>query len=377
MRPGSSLGRRVDAGALQARQCPRGAQRQRRIQQQGHQRGQDRVAPEQGHEPRRARDDQRFVGVVGVEEAQRAQVLTGAAEGSQQPRDVGVEGRQPPRPRGLTLRGHGRRGRLAAGVARRHDLAAAHGQQLHARRPLRPGVELGVPGHDAVVAAAGALLRADDQAARVRGVGDAQAVCGGRAGRGRGFGSAFLHREEVGEIGVHLQAHRHRAMGGGEVAHAHVQAGAPTDPEVALHQQGAVRGAAGEGGGERRVRGGGERFEAAIRDRQHQARADPRVADEDALDASGHVAARVADREARALDERDGPGGDGLALLGERPGLHPTTARSGDSQGPVGAHDLLVDARGARPPCAPSRSGPRRRCGRHGGRSGPPRAGLR
>ena len=74
------LGGGVDVAALPGGQRPQRTQGQARIPRQQHPRRQQRVPAEQRHEPRRARGDHRPARMLGVEDAQRAEILDAAAE---------------------------------------------------------------------------------------------------------------------------------------------------------------------------------------------------------------------------------------------------------------------------------------------------------
>ena len=87
--PGLLLRHRVVPGPLELGEAGQDAAGQPLVERQRHPRGQQRVAAEQGHEPRRARRDDRAVGVGLVGDAERGQVGQGLL---QHHRGAGVVG---------------------------------------------------------------------------------------------------------------------------------------------------------------------------------------------------------------------------------------------------------------------------------------------
>ena len=87
MRPGFLLGQRVHLLALVIGEGLQGAQGQLGSQRQRHPRGQQRVAPEQGHEPRRAGGDHVAVGCVGSKIRSEPEVVIAPGDRSA---DIGI-----------------------------------------------------------------------------------------------------------------------------------------------------------------------------------------------------------------------------------------------------------------------------------------------
>ena len=81
----------VDVGALEPGQGLEHAAGQVGIDQQGHPGGEQGVAPEHGHEPRRTGRHHHPLGKVGIEDPQRAEVLGAAGDHLLQPRVVGLD----------------------------------------------------------------------------------------------------------------------------------------------------------------------------------------------------------------------------------------------------------------------------------------------
>ena len=100
---GLLLGERVDRPALVPGQGAQRPEREVAVDRQRHQRGQQRVAAEQRHEPRRAGGDRRGGRVLLVEDPERAQVLLAAPQGRLQ--SVVRGGDDPARPRATPAAG--------------------------------------------------------------------------------------------------------------------------------------------------------------------------------------------------------------------------------------------------------------------------------
>jgi hypothetical protein len=141
---------------------------------------------------------------------------------------------------------------------------------------------------------------------------DGSVFGGGRDGGGHG--PDRLHVEQAREIGGQLDGHGGGAPFGRRVVQAEIAPQTPTDPVVTEDEEAVVLGAPDEGRVERLVTSGRQALDALVVHRHHEPRADPRITDEDAVDAVLDVASRPADQEAAALHQRDrGSGGRGQA----------------------------------------------------------------
>ena len=236
---GLLLGDRIHLAALVQREGLERAQREVAVDEHRHPRREQGVAPEEGHEPRRAGGHDGALGVVGIEEPQRGQVLGGAGdEGGEgvvisgDRREVAPPGLEPGRRRGAL-------DRLPAQVARRDLLTIDRRGELHARGPratrrhddvehrmrARQLRSLGeresraAPERPALVRPVDSLLA--DMHVQVAGLLDA----------------SLLHLEQVGEVrGDGELEHAPRWLGS-VVMHREVLAHPTTDPPVAEDHQ--------------------------------------------------------------------------------------------------------------------------------------------
>ena len=133
---GLLLRRRVGEASLAAGQRLQGPEREAVVPREQHPRGQQRVPPEQGHEPGRARGNHGPAGVLRVEDAQRPDVFDAAAQHRRQVRlrRLHLRGAAPPlaQPAG----GNGVLGRLAARVVRLQRDSVHDRDRFDADRPL-------------------------------------------------------------------------------------------------------------------------------------------------------------------------------------------------------------------------------------------------
>ena len=262
------------------------------VEHERHPGREDRVAPEQRHVPGRPGRDEHVLGVVGVLDLERPQVLARAPDGGGEARDVGVASGRLVHPRDALRR----RERRVARHGRGDVLAAAQRAELHAPRPLLAGVQRHAPADRAVLARRGALAPDRREAAMSVGVGEPERGPLGAAGDRGHDHRAGLHLEQAGQVGVHAQRDLDVAVGAGEVADAEVHAHAPAHGEVAEDEL-SIDGPADERGRGRRTRRRRERLHDVVVDAELQRRADPRVADEQTLDPAGiDVTGRRGDR---------------------------------------------------------------------------------
>ena len=140
---GLLLGPGVDVLALEVGQRLEHAEGQRGIDRQRHQRGPERVAPEQGHEPRSAGGHDGEAPPGGVEQAQRREVGQRALVRPRQGRVVGVQGGSVLDPLGLAGCGVAVRSTARATArptrrrARRRPSTSPSRSRAAARRPSR------------------------------------------------------------------------------------------------------------------------------------------------------------------------------------------------------------------------------------------------
>jgi hypothetical protein len=204
--PGLLVGAGVDLLALEAGEGLEDAEGEVGVDDQRHPRGDERVAPEQRHEPRRPCGDDDPVGVVGVEDAQGPEVLGAAVHDGAKALVVGVELRRLGPPARQALDGGRPLDGMPAQVAGLDLLGLDDGRDLHTRAPGALGR------HD--------HLEQDDVAGdpRLVGEGDDRAPAGAApAVAERDAGAADLHAvlavvelraslldlEQVGEVGLH------------------------------------------------------------------------------------------------------------------------------------------------------------------------------
>ena len=181
--------------------------------------------------------------MLGVEDAQRAQILDGAL---QYCREVPVGGAHlrgalPPFPQ--PARGNGVFDGLAARVAQRHRDPAGDRHHFYACRPLAAGGDRHIPLKDAA-GDRGAAIAADEQPALRFTPAAAQPqrrVFGARAGGGPRRYPAVLDLEQVGEVGVGGERHDARGRQQRDVLEGDVLAHAVADVTAPHHQQRAVR----------------------------------------------------------------------------------------------------------------------------------------
>ncbi len=235
--------------------------------EKGHPGGDQRVAAEDGHEPRRPGRHHHSLGEVGVEDAQGAEILGAAVDDLLQPRVIGLDLRDPSAPLLEPLGGRGPPRVAAPPVLGSQDGAVDDRCDLQRGAPLATGgddhmeggevrAQLGVVPDDDLDAAGhpASPVAVDDDRWSSRPVfGD-----DGRDVTGRlGSGPAFLDGEEVGE--VRPDEHLDHAGGClvGEVPHRDLLEHAPTDRTRPEHHE---RGVGHPGGGQApRDEGGGER----------------------------------------------------------------------------------------------------------------------
>ena len=309
------LGGVVRRHALEAGQRLEHTLRERGLGEQRHPRGEQRVAAEHGHEPRCARGQDRHVGVVGVEDPQRTQVVTGLVQCPLEPGMVGVHRGERRPPLGQALRGD----RVGVGAAapepRREGLVAERGDALHTPAPRFP--------------------RAEDHRPAQRPVDHRRRVGSSQCDRfvdpavvdrelepvgARGTGScrplddpALLHLEEVGEIDVAAELHRHvdgvgPVVGDGEpLPHALTHGAIAEDDDVGIGSAGRRVGPTDEQRAERLGHVDGERFDRVPVDQQLPGRQHPGVEDEQPVRrVRTDVARPVGEAEGLALDQGDG-----------------------------------------------------------------------
>ena len=242
-----------DVLALEAGQRLQGAEGQLGVDQQRHPGGQQRVAAEQGHEPRGAGGHHRPLRVVGVEDPQGPEVLGAAGHHGPQALVVGVEDRHAAPPGRHALGRLGPRDGLAAQPAGLDLVVVDAAGELLAQRPRPLGldddlpaggvaVEHGRPGEgDPQAAPVGAVLVAEHQ----------RPVARRRTSRSPlPVDPGLLDREEVGEVGAvdHLDGAVGRLLA--EVADHQVLAHAPPDVAAPLdHEVGIGPARAGPGPG--------------------------------------------------------------------------------------------------------------------------------
>ena len=143
------LRRGVDGVPLPACQRLQRADGQPGIPGQQHPRGQQRVPAEQGHEPWRARRHHRPSRVLGIEDAQRPQILHAAVQhrGEVPVGRAHLRSALPPLPQ--PARGNGMLDGLAARVAQRHRDPIDDRHRFYAGRPLAAGGDRDMPLKDA------------------------------------------------------------------------------------------------------------------------------------------------------------------------------------------------------------------------------------
>ena len=144
---------RVDVLALEAGQGLQDAERQVGVDEQRHPRRDERVATEDRHEPRRPRRQHHPLGVVGVEDPERSEVLGARGDHGPQSVVVGLDLGHLAAPLGQALGGGGPVDRLAAQVAGVDGLPFDDRVEFEAPRPLPVGGDDGleadeVVGHD-------------------------------------------------------------------------------------------------------------------------------------------------------------------------------------------------------------------------------------
>ena len=129
----------VDLGALEPGQGLQHPAGQVGVDQQRHPRRQQRVAAEHRHEPRRPGGHHHPLGVVGVEDPQRAEVLGAAGHHLLEHRVVGLDLGDLAAPLGQPLGGRRPLHGLAAAVLRGEHPAVDDRAHLEAGGPLAPG----------------------------------------------------------------------------------------------------------------------------------------------------------------------------------------------------------------------------------------------
>ncbi len=312
--PGLLLGDRVHVDALVTRQGLERAEREIGVDHHRHPRREQAVAAEEGHEPRRARGHDRAIGMLGIEEPERGEVLVRTVEEGAEPFVLGGDRGQAPQPRLEARDGRRPLDRTAAQVTRRHLLPVDDRRELQAHRPVGRGrheelearvtrrqrrglreVEVRAPAEVATPVRPGEAV-AVDVGAQVADLLDA----------------AFLHLEQVGEVGADGELERaerrlEAVIADGDVfphAPAHVAVTEDHEPGVgftdtrlrAQHERGAER----VGGGRR------QRLGPLAVHPEAELGEEARVTEEDAVgEASEHVARRRGDRERGSLDQRD------------------------------------------------------------------------
>lgn len=320
----------LDLGALEAGERAQRAQRQSGVQQQRHPRGEQRVAPEHRHEPRRPGRDGDPVGMLGVEDAQRAQVLLGALQERGQAAVAGVHHRVGQPPLTQALGGDGALHRLVAPVARGQLLPVQGRLHLQAAGPLPPGRHDDVHGQGRV-GVRRPPVGVHPCATHVAEPGPLEPESGGAGVQPvlpTGLDPALLDLEEVREVGADSQRDRARDGLGREVPQHHVLPHAIAHVAVPQHQERAVRpplarlGPGYERGGEGLGLHRGQRLRECVVDQQPPARQQSGVTEEQSVRLVGvDVPRATAHAETCSLDEGDGParGTQCRGLTGERP----------------------------------------------------------
>ena len=352
MRPGSSSWRGSTSVPWNRGQGLEHAAGQVRVDQEGHPRRQQRVPAEHRHEPRGAGGDHDPLGIVGIEDTQRTQVLGAPGHHLLEHRVVRLDLGDLPAPGGHALARRGPLDRLPAPVLRGEHLPVDHRPDLDAGRPLASGrhdhlvadeprghpvgarrADLDPPGHRS---AAIGVDEGDERFGRLR-----SAVLPALldlAGDGPELDVAsdapFLDREQVGEIGV--DEHVDRAHGGlvAEVAQQQLLAHALTHMALPEHHHGGVGPPGGrqvpghEGGAEGVVVHGGQGLGPVPVEQDLEPGQDAGVAEEQPLGTPGmDVAGPTADGERRLVDQGDGsPAG---AQLGDRARVVPGVDHGG------------------------------------------------
>jgi hypothetical protein len=273
--------------------------------------------------------------VVGVEEAECAQVLGGPVHRRRQSGVVGGHHRHGRPPRRQLPRRRGRLHRHAEAVAGLDVLTVDAGDHVEAERPplLRRQVDLpprqAAPGQR-LVEGDGGRLRATvalgaEAEARLAELELAPAT---------GGGAPLLDVEEVGEVDVELELHDDLPALRRVVAELDLLEEAAADVAGAEDGQGAVgsagqrRGTAEEAGGEGLLPGQAEGLERRAVDPHLEAREEPGVVEEEPVGAAGaHVAVGAGEAERGPLDQGHGPLGAAEArhLAGVGPGLRHAT----------------------------------------------------
>ena len=144
------LASRVDVLALEPGQGLQDPERQVGVDEQRHPRRDERVAAEHRHEPRRAGRQHDALGIVGVEDPQRPEVLGARGDDGPQAVVIGLDLGHLATPLGQSLGRGGPVDRLAAQVAGVDRLALDDGVELQAARPLPVGGDDGLEADEVV-----------------------------------------------------------------------------------------------------------------------------------------------------------------------------------------------------------------------------------
>ena len=262
---------RVVLGALQPRQRLENADGEVGVDEQRRPRGEHRVAGVERHRPRNAGGDDGTLGDVGVEDAQRAEVVGAARHRRCQAGVVGADLRQPAPPARQPLRGPlvGRaasevRFEVGAVDLRRHldgqpprptrgDDGLERQPARFDRRRLPPAARIDMNAHTAVAASLG-----EDEVVSVD--------IGSRIGRAD---AALPHCPHRGEVGLDEEIDVDVGSLLGEVAHDDLVVQAVTDLAATLHDE-AVAAAADEGGAVGVVGPEGERLGGGAVDQERE-----------------------------------------------------------------------------------------------------------
>ncbi len=239
IRPGSSSLSGTDVLSLETGQGLQGAESELGIDEERHPGGQQRITPEEGHEPRGARGHHRPLGVIRIEDAQRSEVLGAAGNHRPQTFVVGVEHRHAAPPGRHTLGRLGPLDRLAAQPARLDLVRVDAAGELLAQRPGPLGRDDDLPA-GRIAVEHGRLREGDAEGPPVTTVAVAEQQRPGilahvpLAAVGR---TRFLDGKEVGEVSPEYELRRAVRRLLSEVADHQVLAHAPPDIATSLDHQ--------------------------------------------------------------------------------------------------------------------------------------------
>jgi hypothetical protein len=240
------FGGRIDGVALAVGQGLQRARGQAVVPGQQHPGGEQRVAPEQGHEPGSPGGHHGPVRVSGVEDAQRPDVLDAAVQHRGQVwvgrGDPGGGAPPVPEPAGR----HGVLHRLAARVVQPHRDPVADWHHFHGGQPFAPRRDHGTPGQGPW-SNRGIAVTADQEpvaALLPASVEDQRRVRSDRPDRVGWLCEPGLDLEQVGEVSVRRKRDRHGRRQPRRVVDGDVLAQAVADVAVPDDQHGGVDGSA-------------------------------------------------------------------------------------------------------------------------------------